>query len=260
MDTTVIDVTGRPPLAHTQAMGLQASELARTVELLASLEPADWSAATDCPDWDVHQLYLHVLGACEAAASMRENVHQLRAAWKHRSVHGGPLEAALSHVQVAERGDVSPDRIVARLREIAPAAVRGRTRMPALARRARIKVDGPVVETWTLGYLIDTIYLRDLWMHRVDATIATGREHRLTADHDGVVVADLVTEWARRHGQPFDLTLNGPAGGRFRSRGANPADGGDSTDPIELDAVEFCRVLAGRLPPPHPLLETIVPF
>ena len=46
-----------------------------------------------------------------------------------------------------------------------------------------MKVDAPVVEKWSLGYLIDVIYLRDLWMHRVDTTAATGGELVLTADH-----------------------------------------------------------------------------
>ena len=60
------------PLTHDQAMRLQSTELDRTLELLHSLEPADWSAPTDSPAWDVHRMYLHVLGACEAGASMKE--------------------------------------------------------------------------------------------------------------------------------------------------------------------------------------------
>jgi len=44
----------------------------------------------------------------------------------------------------------------------------------------KLKLDGPVHETWTLGYLTDTIYLRDLWMHRIDAARAapSSRPHR----------------------------------------------------------------------------------
>jgi hypothetical protein len=49
-----------------------------------------------------------------------------------------------------------------------------------------------------------------------------------------------VGEWAEIHGQPFDLVLTGPAGGTF-SRGT----GGER---VELDAVDFVRVLSGRLP------------
>ena len=172
--------------------------------MLRSLDDAAWTAATDCPAWDVRAMYQHVLGACEAGASIRENVHQLRRARAYRKQHGGPLEAALSAVQVRERADLSPAQIVERLAAIAPKTVRGRARTPALVRNhAKLAVDGPVIETWKLGYLIDTIYLRDLWMHRVDAARALDRPLELSADHDGRIVADVVAEWARRHGKPF---------------------------------------------------------
>ncbi len=67
---------------------------------------------------------------------------------------------------------------------------------------------------------------------------ATGAELVLTADHDGVIVADVVAEWAARHGQPYTLHLTGPAGGSWASGERGPL--------IESDAVEFCRVLSGR--------------
>ena len=70
-------------------------------------------------------------------------------------------------------------------------------------------------ETWRMGYLLDVILTRDPWMHRVDIARATGRELELTPEHDGRIVADVVAEWARRHGQPCTLTLTGPAGGEF---------------------------------------------
>ena len=47
-------------------------------------------------------------------------------------------------------------------------------------------------EPWTLGYLIDVILTRDPWMHRLDICAALDRTPQLTADHNGVVVADLV--------------------------------------------------------------------
>lgn len=242
-------------LGHSEAMDLQATELERTITMLRSLDDRDWEAATDCPDWDVRAMYLHVLGACEAGASMRENVHQLRKARSHRKRNGGPLEAGLSHVQVVERLDLGPAEIVEQLERIAPKAVRGRRRTPGLVRNfAKLAIDGPVHEKWKMGYLIDTIYLRDLWMHRVDVATATGRPLELTADHDGRIVADVVSEWARRHGQPFALELSGPAGGSFAS---DPDAAG--VEVLSLDAVEFCRTLAGRAPATG-LLATIVPF
>jgi uncharacterized protein (TIGR03083 family) len=257
MNEGPVDVTNAAPLGHAEAMALLEVELDRTLEMLHTLDAADWTAQTACPDWDVHHMYLHVLGACDAAASMRENAHQMRLARRHRARNGGPLEAGLSHVQVRERADVSPDELVARLTAVAPRTVRKRTTMPAPMRRMKMNIDGPVVEKWTLGYLVDTIYLRDLWMHRVDTALATGREMSLTADHDGRIVGDVVAEWARRHGQPFHLTLSGPAGGVYTSRGtqANGAAGED----LAYDAVDFCRILAGRAGATG-LLTTVVPF
>jgi hypothetical protein len=200
-------------------------------------------------------MYQHVLGACEAGASIRENVHQMRAARSHRKQHGGPLEAALSAVQVRERADLSPAQIIGRLTAIAPKTVHGRARTPAIMRQhAKLAVDGPVHETWKLGYLIDTIYLRDLWMHRLDAALAVGQPPELSPGHDGRIVADVVAEWARRHGKPFALELTGPAGGTYAHDPDLP-----ETGHMSLDAVSFCRILAGR---GHPagLLTTIVPF
>jgi hypothetical protein len=186
---------------------------------------------------------------------MRENIHQLRLARAHRKAHGGPLEAALSGVQVRERADLCAAQIVGRLTAVAPKTVHSRTRTPAVIRNhAKMAVDGPVHETWKLGYLIDTIYLRDLWMHRVDVAHALHRTLELTADHDGRIIADIVAEWARRHGGPFLLELTGPAGGTYSHHPELP-----EREQLSLDAVEFCRTLAGRAHPTG-LLITVVPL
>ena len=255
MTTTTVDVTAVSPLGHPEAMALQRHELERTVDALRSLDAHEWAGATDCPDWDVRAMYQHVLGACEAGASIRENLHQLRAAKARRAEHGGPMEAALSWVQVHERAELTGPEVLERLTAIAPGTVRGRSRTPGLLRRhATIAVDGPVHETWRLGFLLDTIYLRDLWMHRVDLSRAVARPLELTAGHDGRIVADVVAEWARRHGKPFVLELTGPAGGGYAQRPASP-----EAEHISIDAVEFCRTLSGRAPAAG-LLATVVPF
>lgn len=88
----------------------------------------------------------------------------------------------------------------------------------------------------------------------MDAPHRRGRPPELTASHDGRIVADIVAEWARRHGRPFTLDLTGPAGGTYTSRPGPPG-----AERISLDAVEFCRALAGRAPATG-LLTTIVPF
>ena len=110
---------------------------------------------------------------------------------------------------------------------------------------------GPPLGVRSVGYLMDRVYTRDAWMHRVDITRATSRTMVLTADHDGRLVADIVWEWAHDHGQPFELTLTGPAGGCF-SKGI----GGQR---LSLDAVQFCRILAGRAAADG-LLDRQLPF
>ena len=250
MHTT--DTTHSTGLDHAEAMALQATELERTITLLESLDDDDWGAQTECPAWDVHHMYLHVIGACEASVSIRENLHQMRAARAHQKRNGGPLEAGLSAVQVAEREHLSPAQTLERLREVAPRTVAKRTSLPGLLRNGiSVQIDGPVVERWKLGYLIDTIYLRDLWMHRVDASRATGRDLVLTPEHDGRIIADVAAEWARRHGRPVTLELTGPVGGTFTQ--------GDGGEHLSLDAVEFCRTVGGRSDGSG-LLATIVPF
>lgn len=249
--TTITDVTTIEPIDHREAMALQAAELERALALLRTLDPDQWSAQTNCPDWDVRRMWLHVLGACEAGASMRENMHQMRAGLERRKDLGVSLEVGLSGVQVAEREHLSPDEIVERLERVAPKTVKGRTRTPRLMRAIKIGVDAPVVEKWKLGYLIDVIYLRDAWMHRIDTARATGSDLVLSAEHDGRIIADVVAEWARRHGRPFTLELTGGVGGVFT------AAGGD--EPTVIDAVEFCSLLAGRGEATG-LLNTVVPF
>ena len=71
-----------------------------------------------------------------------------------------------------------------------------------------------------------------------------------TANHEGVLVDDIVRERASRHGQTFTLDLTGPAGGNW-SNGEGEA--------ITMDAFEFCRILAGRKPATG-LLAQQVPF
>jgi hypothetical protein len=106
-------------------------------------------------------------------------------------------------------------------------------------------------ETWALGYLIDVILTRDPWMHRVDISRATGAELVLTAEHDGVLIDDVVREWQGRHGQPCTVHLTGPAGGEWTFGSGGPE--------LTYDAIEFCRTISGR-GTPEGLLTTEVPF
>jgi uncharacterized protein (TIGR03083 family) len=248
--TTATRVEGIPPLVRPETGELAATENERVLDLLVSLDAADWSKPTDCTLWDVRELSAHVLGGMEAFASLREFMHVMRAGKK--AAGDGPFVDGMTKVQVEERSDLSTAQLLERMRAAGPRAARGRTKVPGAFRRMPMKEEvGGVSETWKLGYLLDVILTRDTWMHRVDIARATGREMVLTPEHDGRLVADVVAEWARRHGKPFVLHLEGPAGGTYTS--------GDGGEEITIDAVEFCRILSGR-GTGDGLLQQEVPF
>lgn len=249
MNAVLTPIETVSPLGHAEAATLAATENARFVALVRELADEDWSKPTDCPAWDVRQLTLHVLGAMEGQVSLREFIHQSRAGAK---VAGDrPLVDGMTEVQVRERLHLEPAQIIPALSDVGPKAARARARIPAPLRRIPMKVEVEgVMEPWTLGYLMDVIFTRDTWMHRVDLSRATSRALELTA-HDARIVADVVSEWARRHGQPFVLRLEGPAGGAFTA--------GTGGEEITMGAVEFCRTVSGRASGTG-LLTQAVPF
>jgi uncharacterized protein (TIGR03083 family) len=250
METEIIDAAISAPLGHRKAMGLAETEFARMAAQLRSLSPEDWGRPTVCELWDVRAMASHVLGMAEAQASFRQFAHDFRAAHKRT---GGKMIDAMTATQVSERSSMTPAAIIDRLTAVAPKSVRARRRTPAPMRWAvRMKQDPPFdAQRWRFGYLVDTIFTRDTWMHRLDISRATGQPMVLTADHDGRLIADVVAEWARRHDQPFTLTLTGPAGGRWRV--------GDRGEHLELDSLDFCWVIGSRQQGTG-LLATEVPF
>jgi hypothetical protein len=164
----------------------------------------------------------------------------------------------MTAIQVEAVAGLDTPALLAQMRRDADRAAAGRARPPApVARLVRFPVDlGAIKETWTLDFLLGTILTRDTWLHRVaDLARAVDRTPVLDDEHDGRIVADVAAEWARRHGEAVDLHLTGPAGGHF-SAGTVTAD----TPRLELDAVEFCRMMSGRAAPTHPLLAAPVPF
>ena len=226
-----------PVLPRDVAMRLGATEYERFADMLRTLCSGDWTRPTDCPGWDVRAMAAHALGMVEMAASVRENYRQLRLARRR----GGVFIDALTGLQVDERQYMTPEEIIGRFVARAPKAARGRRRAPGFIRRRvvpELQQVGGRDEVWTMGYLVDVILTRDPWMHRADIARATGAAHVLTADHDGVLVADVAAEWAARHAQPYTLHLTGPAGGTWASGEGGPL--------IEIDAIEFCRILSGR--------------
>jgi uncharacterized protein (TIGR03083 family) len=248
-----VDAGTRPrtsTLDRATLIRLAATEYERFAALLRGLTAEDWTRPTECPGWDVRAMASHALGMAEMAASIREGSRQQNAAKKR----GGVFIDALTALQVEERSHLTPMQLTDRLLVVGPRAARARRRTPGLIRRRRMPVQQAVgghLETWTLGYLIDTILTRDPWMHRIDISRATGEPLNLTADHDGILVGDVAQEWAIRHGKPCRLHLSGPAGGTWTFGVDGPV--------LDIDAIEFCRTLSGREPATD-LFGTEVPF
>lgn len=228
-----------PPITRAEAEGLARTEYQRFADQLRSLAPDDWAKPTDCPLWDVRAMAGHTTGMLSTFTGYRTLMREMSTAKRTAKHSGGPMIDALTAKQVTDHADLSTLELIAKIDDVGPRAARWRTTRPALFRRMPMKEEvGGKQETWRMGYLLDVILTRDPWMHRVDIARAAGCKMELTPEHDGRIIADLVAEWARRHGRPFTLTLTGPAGCEYIA--------GDNGEHITIDAVEFCRTLAGR--------------
>ena len=233
--TTVAKRIDRP-----EARVIAAEEFRRFAELMASLSPDEWTRPTDCTEWDVRKVALHMLGSGEAQASFPTFVHQLRKGVPlNKEIDSHHWVDGMNELQIREHAHLSNDEVVAQLRAIGPRAVKGRWRTPPPARYLPIPFGPPI--GWTpLKYLLDVGFTRDVWAHRIDICQATGRAMHLTADHDRRLVADIVGEWASIYDQAFELVLEGPAGGKFSN--------GVGGERVDIDAIDFIRTPSGRLP------------
>lgn len=223
------------PIGRDEGTRLSRAQYVRLVNTLDTLSPDEWAAPTACTGWDVKAVAGHVLGVLESVRWPREFVRQYVAS---RRLGLADWIDALNAVQVRDHADWSPARVAGRLRTLVEPGLRMRARVPAPLRNAvRLRMD--VAGRVSLGWIIDVIYTRDVFIHRIDVARATGRDLVLD-DVERRIVADMVREWAARHGEPVTLVLTGPAGETYACRG-----GGRE---VVADAVEFTLAVAGRAP------------
>ena len=241
-----------PVMERGAAMTLAATEYARTAALFESLTPSQWALPTDCPGWDVRAVAGHVLGMAQMTATLPALARQQMAAQKGSKQTGTVMIDVLTALQVAQNADLSPAQVVTAMRAAGPKAARLRRKMPAFVRSRTMPgamTVGDAQERWTLGFLFDIILTRDPFMHRLDISRATGVPVPATPAHEGVIVDDIVREWAARHGRPYTLSLSGRAGDTWGGEGES----------ITMDAFDFCRTVSGRGPATG-LLSQQVPF
>jgi uncharacterized protein (TIGR03083 family) len=250
MMTTATDARSIARIGHDEAMQITEVEFARMLSAARALGPDDWSCPTVNTGWDVRDVMLHLLGAAEANASFRENAHQMRHGKRlFKQIGGHHWVDGVNEIQIRERATLTNAEILDRYEAAGPRAVKARRRIPAPVRALPLVEFPEPLGRKTLGYLMDMVYTRDVWMHRVDIARATGQPLELTAEHDGRIVADIVAEWATLHDHTFDLQLEGPAGGAYRAGvPAVGAGGGAAGEQLTIDAVELICVLSGRGP------------
>ncbi len=216
-------------------MRLAANENALFAELLKSLEPQDWDLPTDCELWSVRDIVAHLTAWGEALTSPREGMHQFVASRRLVREFGGSTNAQ-NQIQVEERRHLSPEELIARYE---------RTSVKFLKLRNVVGVVGKAIPHYnpllggfaTFGFIADSIFTRDTFMHRIDITRATGK-HMSVGLHQDILVADIVRDWARRTGVPVRVELDGPGGGTFSHD--------DPHVTVRTSALDFCRFMAGR--------------
>lgn len=231
--------TAGPPPTPEQAFGVATGELLAFLDLLHHLEPHEWQLPTDCTGWTVRDVVAHVAGAMESGARLTVLLRAFASA-PRRYPGLGPLDA-VNQAQVDDRAGAATEDLVAEITALGPRAARARRRMPRLLRNRVVPGrDNGLPPGATFRYLVDVIYPRDLWMHRIDVEQATRRPHAPTrTEHDVVaeVVRDLGAVW---QGPATALSLTGPGGGAWQ---LGP---GAATATLSADAVETCRLLSGR--------------
>ena len=109
-------------------------------------------------------------------------------------------------------------------------------------------------EVWTMGYLFDVILTRDPWTHRMDISRVLGRRRCSPLITTAFSLPTSSTNGRAATARTTRCVLTGPAGGTW-TVGANGPH-------LELDAVEFCRVLSRRTGDVslETLMSTEVPF
>ncbi len=211
--STTIRAARLPQTDPDQAAVTALVEYEALASLLRSLDPVDWDRPTDCTHWTVRDIVAHVLGALHEGAFLPTFIrHALTARFRHRELS---LLDGMNEAQIDDRRGWSGPRLVAELARLAPIGVSGRRRVPGFVRQLRPPPNPPMASDTRMSYVLDVIYTRDAWMHRVDITRAVGRVFQPGPSDAEVVeqvVRDLDRQWS---GPPLVLHLSGSGGGRW---------------------------------------------
>ena len=238
MIDSLTPATGLPQPDPDQAQAVAHAEGRATLELLRTLGGDDWGRPTDCTEWDVRALVAHLVAQCQDGIHLA-SVARRELLSRRRYPDKAPVDAYMA-VGVDDHRAASGPQLVERFARLWPRAARARRRRPTVLRRITLDPGIPGQPRWRLDYLLDVLFDRDLWMHRVDLARATGRPF-VVGDHDRQIVTQVVRDLARGWSAvPVALELTGPAGGGWL------LGSGDPVAVVRAEAVAYLRALAGR--------------
>jgi uncharacterized protein (TIGR03083 family) len=236
-----------PKLSSAEVIPMAREEISRFVALLESLAPSDWGQPTDCTLWTVKDVVAHQVSHTLALTHYREIMDQFNPLrFREYSRRGMNFLDAANQRQVDKRASWTPAQLINEIRTNTEASLQGRQHFPAFMRWMPVITPG-YEQRVSFGELIDNIFTRDMWMHRLDICRSTQREMAPTADHDGritaLVIRDLDQHLAKKLGkQSVIYHLRGLAGGEWLLGGNHSAN-----TSITMDIFDFHRLASGRI-------------
>ncbi len=214
-------------------------ELQRFVELIETLTPSDWEQPTACTLWTVKDIVAHQAAHVIAGTRFTEFLSQFNSRnFRDYTARGMNSLDAANQRQVDLRAERTSAELIAEIKTNSERSLQGRQRFPWLLRLMQVPVPGHDGRL-SLGDLIDIIFTRDMWMHRLDICRATGRSMVLTAEHDGRINALIMRELgmtlqAKLKDAAVLYRLTGPAGGEWVLGGSK-----SPTASITMDTLDF---------------------
>ena len=222
----------------SEARVLAEAEFARFAELVASLTPVEWATPTDCIGSDVRKTWRmsSVQATRRPPSGVRPSVAAGHSAQQGDRLHhwvDGLNELQIRSVDNLERRTRGTDCCGRSKGGQGPLAHPASG--PLYPFRSGRRSDGhpsSTCSTWgspAMSGLIGSMSTRPL----------AGR----CSSGPITMAASWPTSWpngADLHRQPFELVLDGPAGGKFVQ--------GVGGERVEIDALDFIRTLSGRLP------------
>ena len=232
---TTIILEQQPGISPSESFELGTDMTDTFIAMLEDLDGSGWKTVTRCAPWTVKDITAHLIGWAEALTSFRELGSQARRSLGRFKEFGNVVDAQNS-VQVDDRKDLSSSEILELFRDRMPAEARARKRYGTALRYVPFYL--PYLGGATnAGYAFNTIFLRDLLIHRLDVAEAIDAPFEMTAA-ERRVAADMLKDWARRTGADVQVV-----------DGDFAYVAGAGIDTIEAPLAHIAETLSGRRDP-----------